>query len=56
MGANEGRYGCTQGPIMGFESRPISAQVTKQLLLFLIKYVIRHIRFCYIFREGWLNV
>ena len=32
MGAREGRYGCTQGPIMGFESRAISARVTKQFV------------------------
>ena len=31
MGAGEGRYGCTRGPIMGFESRAISAWVTKQI-------------------------
>ena len=32
MGTREGRYGCTRGPIMGFESRAISAQVTKQIV------------------------
>ena len=32
MGAREGRYGCTRGPIMGFESRAISARVTKQIV------------------------
>ena len=31
MGAREGRYRCTRGPIMGFESRAISARVTKQI-------------------------
>ena len=30
MGAREGRYGCTRGPIMCFEARAISARVTKQ--------------------------
>ena len=32
MGAREGRYGCTRVPIMGFESRAISARVTKQIV------------------------
>ena len=32
MGAREGRYGCTRGPIIGFESRAISARVTKQIV------------------------
>ena len=32
MDAREGRYGCTRGPIMGFESRAISARVTKQIV------------------------
>ena len=32
MGAREGRYGCTRGPIMAFESRAISARVTKQIV------------------------
>ena len=32
MGAREGRYGCTRGPIMGFESEAISARVTKQIV------------------------
>ena len=37
MGAREGRYGYTQGPIMGFESRAISAWVTKQIVTILVK-------------------
>ena len=32
MDAREGRYGCTRGRIMGFESRAISARVTKQIV------------------------
>ena len=32
MDVREGRYGCTRGPIMGFESRAISARVTKQIV------------------------
>ena len=32
MDAREGRYGCTRGPIMDFESRAISARVTKQVV------------------------
>ena len=32
MGAHEGRYGCTRGPIMGFKSQAISARVTKQIV------------------------
>ena len=40
MGAREGRYGCTRGPIMGFESRAISARVTKQFVTILVKHVI----------------
>ena len=34
MGAREGRYGCTGGPIIGFESRAILARVTKQIVTF----------------------
>ena len=32
MGAREGPYGSTRGLIMGFESRAISAGVTKQIV------------------------
>ena len=32
IGAREGQYGCTRGPIMGFESRAILARVTKQIV------------------------
>ena len=40
MDAREGRYGCTRGPIMDFESRAISARVTKQIVPILVKHVI----------------
>ena len=32
MGAREGRYGCMRGPIMRFESRAISARITKHIV------------------------
>ena len=32
MCAREGRYGYTQGPIMGLESRAISARVNKRIV------------------------
>ena len=40
MGTRKGRYGCTQWPIMGFESRALSARVTKQIVTILVKHVI----------------
>ena len=49
MGAREGRYGCTRGPIMGFEPRAISARV----LLVLVKHVISNniIQKCLVYGE-----
>ena len=43
MDTREGRYGCTRGPIMGFESRTISARVTKQIVTIFSKTCDKHI-------------
>ena len=42
MDAREGRYGCTRGPIIGFESRAISARVTKQIVTIFSKTCDNH--------------
>ena len=42
MDAREGRYGCTRGPIMGFESRAISARVTTQIVTIFSKTCDKH--------------
>ena len=46
MDSREVRNGCTRGPIMGFESRAISARVTKQIVTILVKHVINVFNVC----------
>ena len=53
MDAREGRYGCTRGPIMGFESRAISAWVTMQIVTILVKHVIRNTFFIVFFTHRY---
>ena len=45
MDAREGRYGCTRGPIMGLESRAISARVTKQIVTIFSKTCDKYLYF-----------